>query len=87
MPAKTRTSQESEAVILVIQGKTATIKDYHWSCESKSLETLLNAKLSAHGPSGADPHPDLTAAQQAANDLGGQVIRNGKAVFDPDLVY
>jgi hypothetical protein len=52
----------------------ATITDYRWSSDTPELLALLNVLLDPTGPSGSDPNPDLTAAQNAANLLGGQIV-------------
>ena len=53
----------------------ATIEGYKWSVpESESMEKLLNASLHPYGPSGSDPYPDLTAAREAVEELGGKVL-------------
>lgn len=55
-------------------GITAAIENYEWISDNKHLQGALNAMLDPYGPSGADPYPDLTAATEAMEKLGGKVI-------------
>ena len=52
----------------------ATLDGYERSSDDKRFEDLLNTMFNPYGPSGADPNPDLTAAQAAVKELGGKVI-------------
>lgn len=53
----------------------AEIEGYRWTCEDlPALEDLLNAMLHPLGPSGADPYPDYTAAEDAAKRLNGEIV-------------
>jgi hypothetical protein len=74
---------------ITIAGFEAEVKDYKWTCpESPELEGLLNARLNPGGPSGSDPNPDRTAAQNAVKFLGGKVTDPGPdSAFDPDAIY
>ena len=65
----------------------AVIQDYKWSCSNKHLERLLNTQLDPDGPSGADPNPDGTAAQEAATLMGGKVISIEPVEYDENAVY
>lgn len=56
----------------------ATIENYKWTSKDKRLENLLNTKLDPLGPSGADPYPDLTAARQVVDWLGGEIVEYDK---------
>ena len=72
---------------VIIGGEKATIDGYEWTSDNQALEDLLNAMLDPLGPSGADPNPSLTAAQEAVKRLGGEVVRFDKPKFDPEAVY
>lgn len=72
---------------VMIGGEKATIDGYKWTSDDQALEELLNALLDPLGPSGADPNPSLTAAQEAVKRLGGEVVRFDKPKFDPEAVY
>ena len=61
-------------VTIEIAGIRATIKDLDWTSKDKSVEKVLNSLLSPWGPSGADPYPDLTAAQEAVDKFKGKII-------------
>lgn len=65
----------------------ATIDGWEWTCEDDTLQRLLNTMLDPYGPSGADPNPDLTAAQEAVERLGGKIIRYDPTEYDPGVVY
>ena len=65
----------------------ATISEWVWSCKDKTLESLLNGMLDPLGPSGADPAPDLHAAQAAVGALGGEVISYDETDFVEGRVY
>jgi len=66
----------------------AAIKNYEWSSKDKKLAKMLNAMLDPLGPSGADPYPDLTAARQAVERLGGEVVEYDKPTDYPkDTVF
>ena len=60
--------------IISLLGMKATIQAYEWVAEEERLKSLLNSLLDPFGPSGADPNPDLTAAQEAMHILGGEVV-------------
>ena len=61
-------------VVVEIGGEKAEINDYKWTSEDKVLQGLLNSMIDPIGPSGADPYPDLTAADDAVKRLGGKVV-------------
>lgn len=75
------------ATIRIMSDVEATIDGYEWTSDNQALEDLLNAMLDPLGPSGADPNPSLTAAQEAVKRLGGEVVRFDKPEFDPEAVY
>ncbi|RYX80929.1 hypothetical protein EON83_26325 [bacterium] len=55
----------------------ATVKDYEWHCDNPKVLDLLNATLEPDGPSGADPDPDYSAAEEAIRFYGhGQIIEH-----------
>lgn len=70
-------------VKIEIGGIEATIENYEWTSKNKKLESLLNTMLDPLGPSGADPYPDLTAAQAAVDRLGGRVVEYDKPTDYP----
>ena len=72
---------------VMIDGKEAMIKDYVWVSGDKELINMLNEILPLGGPSGADPNPDGTAAQEAVKVLGGKVLKIVPVEFDPEVIY
>ena len=66
---------------------TATIDGYEWTSDDKNLAEYLNTMLDPLGPSGADPNPDLTAAQEAVKELGGKVVLFDEVESVPGRVY
>jgi len=71
-----------------IGGIRAAIKDYEWLSKDKKLAKMLNAMLDPLGPSGADPYPDLMAARQAMERLGGEIVEYDKPTDYPgDMVF
>ena len=52
----------------------ATIDGYEWTGDNAQLVDLLNSMLAPYGPSGADPNPDMTAAQAAIDSIGGEIV-------------
>lgn len=73
--------------IVEINGKRAVVKDYHWSSADEALATMLNALLNPNGPSGADPNPDGTAAEEAVKRLGGRIISVDETESEDGVVY
>ncbi|RYX80928.1 hypothetical protein EON83_26320 [bacterium] len=64
-------------VTIRIFGRIATVKNYQWHCEAPTILEFLNSTLHPHGPSGADPDPDYTAAQRAIALYGhGEIIEH-----------
>lgn len=61
-------------VKIELAGVMAIIENYEWASDNKHLQDALNAMLDPLGPSGADPYPDLTAATEAMEKLGGEVV-------------
>ena len=47
----------------------AVCEGYEWHCEDKVIERYLNSLLNPMGPGGEDPNPDLTAAEQALEEI------------------
>jgi len=70
-----------------IENVEATISEYVWSCEDATLKAVLNGLLDPLGPSGADPAPDLHAAQAAVEALGGEVVSYDEVDFVKGRVY
>jgi len=70
-------------VKIVVGDTEATIDGYKWSSKDKKLAELLNVMLDPLGPSGADPYPGLTAAQEAVDKLGGEVVEYDKPTDYP----
>jgi len=76
------------AVTVRIARAETSIEDYVWTSKEASLAGLLNAMLDPLGPSGADPNPDLTAAQAAIKILGGEILDAGEPLpYEPGMVY
>lgn len=73
--------------IVEINGTRAVIRDYVWHSTDKALETVLNTLLDPLGPSGADPNPDATAAEEAVKRLGGRVISADETESEDGVVY
>jgi len=70
-----------------IGGILATITDYQWSSDNKQLQNLLNAALPETGPSGADPNPDHTAALNAIEAFGGEIVSFDEAEHVSGRIY
>ena len=68
-------------------GTEAVISNYTWTGEHAVFVQLRNAMLDPHGPSGADPNPDLHAAQAAVEVLGGKVVRFDPTDYEEGVVY
>ncbi len=74
------------AVTIELMGVKATIQDLMWSCKDEEVLTFLKRILTP--PGGADPNPDLIAAQHAIKNLGGEIVDEGPPTkFDPDVIY
>ena len=65
----------------------ATIDGYKWTSKSESLKDMLNALLDPDGLSGSDPNPDETAAIEAVELIGGEVVRATPADFNARTIY
>lgn len=65
----------------------AQVDAWVWTSEEASLAAMLNAALPPFGPSGGDPNPDLTLAQQVAEALGGKLVRFDSVPSLPGRVY
>jgi len=65
----------------------ATVDGYRWECKEHWLKRVLNAMLDPHGPSGADPNPDLHAAREAVKVFGGQIVSYDETEYDPGAIY
>jgi hypothetical protein len=63
------------SAIIQIDLIEAIVDGYHWTSKSKPLADMLNAMLDPLGPSGADPNPDETAAIEAAELIGAEVVK------------
>lgn len=74
-------------VTVNIGGDIATIDGYEWQSTNEALQDLLNGMLDPLGPSGADPNPDLTAAQAAIAALGGKVTQADKTEYVEGRIY
>lgn len=73
--------------IVEINGKKAVIKDYHWTSPDNDLARTLNGLLEPGGPSGADPNPDGTVAQDAVKKFGGRVISISPSESKTGVIY
>ncbi len=58
------------SAIIEVEGTKATVDGYKWTSEDEDLQRFLTLQLDPTGPSGADPNPDLHAAQNAVEVLG-----------------
>lgn len=61
-----------------------------WTGEGPTAEQMvprLNRQLAWFSPSGADPNPPSTFAEEMAELFGGEVIEVDEVPFDPDVVY
>ena len=72
------------AAIVRIGLSEATCDGYIWTSEDETLALLLNARMDPWGPSGSDPNPDCSAAQQAVEDLGGELLQCDEAEELPE---
>ncbi len=70
-----------------IGGDVAEIEGYEWTGDNDALVDLLNAMLDSAGPSGADPNPDLTAAQNAIDRLGGEIVHADEVEYVEGRIY
>lgn len=69
-------------------GRQATISHYQWTSAHPLIAAALNAGLNADGPSGADPDPDYTVAQEAIRHYGGTIVSGlPRPVRAPGLIY
>lgn len=75
------------ATIRMPTGEEATITDYKWSSENKTLEDALNLMLDPDSVSGSDPNPDHTAALEVVDQFGAELIRFDEVDYDPMLIY
>lgn len=77
------------AVRVKMWGRELEVERYEWRCPSlPELAVWLNEQRPEGGASGADPHPDLTLAQEATKKWGGDIIDEGEPPRrDPGVVY
>lgn len=74
------------ATIELTNGIIATIDKYKWSSDTPQVaQTFTN--LLPPTPRSFDPNPDLTAAQEIVDRLGGKVVRFDQTPFDPKVIY
>ncbi len=79
-------------ITMEVGGITATYRDGAWSSKAQDADAVidtLNAMMHEQpGPSGADPYPALTLAQDIARALHGRITDEGKPpAFDPKVIY
>lgn len=55
-------------------GFEATIDGYEWTSKDERLASVLNGMLSPGGAGGEDPDPDRTAALEAVEKLGAEIV-------------
>lgn len=72
---------------VIITGNKATCRNYRWVSRNKDLQGKLNDLLDPLGPSGADPNPDLHAAQKAIKILGGKIIEYDETEWEEGVIY
>lgn len=71
-----------------ILNKKYTITDYKWSGPEKAIVDMLTSFLKPNGPSGSDPNPDATAAQNVVDELAiTRMVRFDKLDYVPSRVY
>ena len=58
------------AVVIEIGGARATVADYQWSSDVRTIERLLNRRRQEFGPSGSDPDPHRSLAFDAVRAFG-----------------
>lgn len=80
------------SIVMEIGGITATYTAGAWSSkdeQSDAVIDMLNVMMTEQpGPSGADPYPALTRAQDIARHLHGRITDEGKPpAFDPKVIY
>ncbi|MEM7345912.1 MAG: hypothetical protein AAF485_16860 [Chloroflexota bacterium] len=75
------------SVTIEVNGIQATIEDYQWSCEDEALLAVLNTFLLNNGPSGADPNPDKTVADEVVAALDGRLIEAEEMPYVKDRLY
>lgn len=66
---------------------TYQISNYQWTGTNDVMVAFLNSRLSIWGPSGADPSPDYTAAQDALQFIGGEIVEYDEPPFDDEAIY
>lgn len=66
---------------------TATIDGWEWTSEREELANMLNALLDPAGPSGADPAPDVHAAEAAIEIIGGELVEFDEPEFVRGRIY
>ena len=71
----------------LLDGIEATIDDYHWKSNDKTIEKILNSLLMPFGPSGSDPDPDYNAALEAINMVGGEIIQHEPTESIEGIIY
>jgi hypothetical protein len=74
-------------VKVTIAGHPATIDGYVWTSPDAGLASMLNASLPWHGSSPANPHPDLTAAQDAIAVFGGEILHADPVEYVEGRIY
>lgn len=64
-------------------------EDGIWTCENKTLKDLLNAQFQPEDGAEYDPDPMLTAAEYAAEILGGAIVEGRQDPVDgpADAIY
>lgn len=75
------------AATIKIGSFTATIDNYKWTSDNKEFAAMLTTLLPALGPSGSDPNPDHTAAVEAVNLLGGEVVSFDQLPYVDGRIY
>ena len=76
------------SVTVQILMSNAMIENGIWSSKDRTLKKFLDSLKPLYGSEGADPNPDLTAAQEAVNLTGGAIINiDQNYKFDPEVIY
>lgn len=62
------------SVTIRIADIEATIQNLQWTCDDEDILAMLQSFVPRHGPSGADPWPDMTVAQEAMRLMRGTLV-------------
>ncbi len=66
-------------IVIEIGGALATVHEYEWSSADRTIARLLNRRRQEFGPSGSDPDPDRTLADEAVRVFDARIAIDSKA--------